>query len=249
MFKTLIIEDESPAARRLERLLQELDFEVVAKLQGVKESIKWFQSNPHPNLIFVDIQLSDGLSFEIFEKTEVKSALIFTTAYDQFTLKAFKLNSIDYLLKPIDKEELKQAVYKFKNLQNTPSEQIEAIKDLLLKQHNHKERFSIQIGQRIKILETKNIDIFYSQDKSTFAKLNSGKDYLLNESLDTISQSLDPFSFFRVSRKFIINITAIKDIISYANSRLKINLHSGFDEEIIVSREKVKEFKNWLTAQ
>jgi len=233
----------------LERLLQELDFEVVAKLQGVQESIDWFQHNPHPNLIFVDIQLSDGLSFDIFEKTAVKSAVIFTTAYDQFTLKAFKLNSVDYLLKPIDKEELKQAVNKYKKLQNTAAVQIDAIKELLLKQNNHKERFSVQIGRRIKIIETQDIGVFYSRDKATFAKLKHGKDYLLNESLENISQSLDPFSFYRVSRKFIVNITAIKDIISYSNSRLKINLNSDFDEEIIVSREKVKEFKNWLTAQ
>ncbi len=249
MLKTLIIEDESPAARRLERLLQDLDFEVVAKLQGVYESIDWFQRNPHPNLIFVDIQLSDGLSFDIFEKIDINSAVIFTTAYDQFTLKAFKLNSIDYLLKPIDKEELKQAVSKFKKLRKTPAGQIEAIKELLLKQNNHQERFSVQIGQRIMIIETKDISIFYSRDKGTYAKVKSGKDYLLSDSLENISQSLDASSFFRISRKFIINITAIKDIISYTNNRLRINLNSDFDEEIIVSREKVKEFKKWLTAQ
>lgn len=247
----LIIEDEKPAARRLNRMLAELGIEVETMLHSVEESINWFQNNKHPDLIFLDIQLSDGLSFEIFEEVEVKSAIIFTTAYDEYALKAFKLNSIDYLLKPIDEDELKVAVDKFKENQPKQSDvqvNIDDIRKLLINpvDRKFKKRFTIKVGQHIKIIHVDEIECFYSENKSTYIHTNSNRNYLIDHSLEHWQEQLDPEQFFRVNRTYIIHINAIKDIISYTNSRLKLILHSYNESEIIVSRERVKEFKNWI---
>ena len=169
--KVIIIEDEKPAARRLQRMLKELDIESHAMLHSVEESVNWFTKNEHPDLIFLDIQLSDGLSFEIFEEVDVKSAIIFTTAYDEYALKAFKLNSVDYLLKPIDIDELKDAVNQFKEMQNASgltSLNIETIKALFKPEgNNYKKRFTVKIGQHLKMISTQKISCFYSENKST----------------------------------------------------------------------------------
>ena len=247
----IIIEDEKPAARRLNRMLSELNIEVQTMLHSVEESINWFQDNKHPDLIFLDIQLSDGLSFEIFEEIEVKSAIIFTTAYDEYALKAFKLNSIDYLLKPLDEDELKIAVDKFKENQTKQSDvqvNIDDIRKLLINpvDRKFKKRFTIKVGQHIKIIHVDEIECFYSENKSTYIHTNSNRNYLIDHSLEHWQEQLNPEQFFRVNRTFIIHINAIKDIISYTNSRLKIILHSYTDSEIIVSRERVKDFKNWI---
>ncbi|KAB1159634.1 response regulator transcription factor [Tenacibaculum aiptasiae] len=249
--KVLIIEDEKPAARRLNRMLAELGIEVETMLHSVEESINWFQKNEHPDLIFLDIQLSDGLSFEIFEEVEVKSAIIFTTAYDEYALKAFKLNSIDYLLKPIDEDELKIAVDKFKENQPKQSDvqvNIDDIRKLLINpvDRKFKKRFTIKVGQHIKIIHVDEIECFYSENKSTYIHTNSNRNYLIDHSLEHWQEQLDPEQFFRVNRTYIIHINAIKDIISYTNSRLKLVLHSFNEAEIIVSRERVKDFKNWI---
>ncbi|MCF2873919.1 MULTISPECIES: LytR/AlgR family response regulator transcription factor [unclassified Tenacibaculum] len=249
--KVLIIEDEKPAARRLNRMLAELGIEVETMLHSVEESINWFQKNEHPDLIFLDIQLSDGLSFEIFEEVEVKSAIIFTTAYDEYALKAFKLNSIDYLLKPIDEDELKVAVDKFKENQPKQSDvqvNIDDIRKLLINpvDRKFKKRFTIKVGQHIKIIHVDEIECFYSENKSTYIHTNSNRNYLIDHSLEHWQEQLDPEQFFRVNRTYIIHINAIKDIISYTNSRLKLVLHSFNEAEIIVSRERVKDFKNWI---
>ena len=247
----LIIEDEKPAARRLNRMLAELGIEVETMLHSVEESINWFQNNKHPDLIFLDIQLSDGLSFEIFEEVAVKSAIIFTTPYDEYALKAFKLNSIDYLLKPIDEDELKVAVDKFKENQPKQSDvqvNIDDIRKLLINpvDRKFKKRFTIKVGQHIKIIHVDEIECFYSENKSTYIHTNSNRNYLIDHSLEHWQEQLDPEQFFRVNRTYIIHINAIKDIISYTNSRLKLILHSYNESEIIVSRERVKEFKNWI---
>lgn len=248
----LIIEDEALAARRLERILVEENFVVLDKIKSVKAAVKWFENNEHPELIFLDIQLSDGLSFEIFDKIEVKSHIIFTTAFDEYALKAFKLNSIDYLLKPIDKDELHAAVEKFKSFHkkeniSLSSEQLEQISRLLSSsQNNYKERFTVKQGVHIHSIQTSEIECFYSENKATYLHTLTGQNYLLDYSLEQVSDLLDPLSFIRVSRKFIININAIKDIISYSNSRLKVKLSSFKDDDIIVSRERVKEFKESL---
>jgi len=249
MYTTIIIEDEKPAARRLQRLLQKLGINTKVMLHSITESVDWLQNNPNPDLIFLDIQLSDGLSFEIFDKVQVKSAIIFTTAYDKYALKAFKLNSVDYLLKPIDIEDLQVAVEKFKknflSHSNTTFD-ITSIKDLL-KEKTYKKRFTIQIGQHLKMFETSEVACFYSEDKSSYAYTENRKSYPLDDSLETIFEQLNPDKFFKVNRKFIVNIDRIKDIISYTNSRLQIKLNGFEKEEIIVSRERVKDFKNWLS--
>lgn len=248
----IIIEDEKPSARRLGRMLKEINIDAQAMLHSVAESIKWFQNNKqHPDLILLDIQLSDGLSFEIFEQVEVMSAIIFTTAYDEYALKAFKLNSIDYLLKPIDDDELKNAINKFKANQPKPHNlqvDLEQIKKLLINplDRNFKDRFTVKIGQHLKMINISEIDCFYSENKATYINTDEKRNYLIDNTLEQLEEQLDPAIFFRVNRKFIINIEAIKDIISYTNSRLQIKLNHFSELDIIVSREKVKGFKNWL---
>ena len=247
----IIIEDEKPAARRLSRLLNELGVEVSTMLHSVEESILWFNENEHPDLIFLDIQLSDGLSFEIFETIEIKSAIIFTTAYDEYALQAFKLNSIDYLLKPIDDEELEVAVKKYKNLKPQPEKlalDFEDIKKLLVNplEREYKKRFTARVGQHLKIINADEVACFYSENKGTYAATLDGRNYLLDITLENLETELEPKTFFRVSRKFYVNINHIKDIVSYTNSRLQIKVNRYDEQEIIVSREKVKDFKLWL---
>ncbi|NNK74428.1 MAG: response regulator transcription factor [Maribacter sp.] len=247
----IIIEDEKPAARRLNRLLADLNVEVSTMLHSVEESLAWFQNNEHPDLIFLDIQLSDGLSFEIFDVVDVQSAIIFTTAFDEYALQAFKLNSIDYLLKPIDDEELENAVNKYRTLK--PSSQklsldFEDVKKLLVNplERDYKKRFTTRVGQHLKIINTSEVECFYSENKGTYAATSEGRNYLLDTTLENLEAELEPKIFFRVSRKFYVNINHIQDIISYTNSRLKIKLNRYIEQEIIVSRERVRDFKLWL---
>jgi DNA-binding LytR/AlgR family response regulator len=247
----IIIEDEKPAARRLSRLLDDLNVEVSVMLHSVEEAINWFRNNAHPDLIFLDIQLSDGLSFEIFEEVEVKSAIIFTTAFDEYALQAFKLNSIDYLLKPIDDEDLEVAVKKYRSLKPEPQKlalDFEDIKKLLVNpiEREFKKRFTVRVGQHIKIINADEVECFYSENKGTYAATIDGRNYLLDTTLENLETELEPKTFFRVSRKFYININHIKDIISYTNSRLQIKLNHFSEQEIIVSRERVRDFKLWL---
>jgi two-component system response regulator LytT len=249
--KTIIIEDEKPAARLLQRKLEKLNVQVDVMLHSVEESIHWFSENEHPDLIFLDIQLSDGLSFEIFEKVAINSAVIFTTAYDEYALKAFKLNSIDYLLKPIDEEDLETAVLKFKARQ-TVSQSIqinfEQIKSMLSNpfEKTFKKRFTVKIGQHLKVILTEEVECFYSENKGTYIHTKDNRDYLIENTLEVLEQELNPEAFFRVSRKFIIPMKAIKEISIYSNSRLRIILPTYKGEEVIVSREKVAEFKVWI---
>ncbi len=249
--RTIIIEDEKPAARRLSRLLAELDVEVSVMLHSVEEAIGWFGNNEHPDLIFLDIQLSDGLSFEIFDEVEVNSSIIFTTAYDEYALQAFKLNSIDYLLKPIDDEDLENAVKKYRNMR--PKEQklsldFDDIKKLLVNpiEREYKKRFTTRVGQHLKIINADEVECFYSENKGTYAATIEGRNYLIDTTLENLESELSPKKFFRVSRKFYINVDHIKDIISYTNSRLQIKLNRFSEQEIIVSRERVLDFKLWL---
>jgi DNA-binding LytR/AlgR family response regulator len=249
--KVLIIEDEKPAARRLNRMLAALDIEAQQMLHSVEESLNWLQNNEHPDLIFLDIQLSDGLSFEIFEEIEVKSAIIFTTAYDEYALKAFKLNSIDYLLKPLDSDELEAAVNQFKQQETKTSDvqvNLDDIRKLLINpvDRKFKKRLSIKVGQHIKIIHIDEIECFYSENKSTYIHTKENRNYLLDNSLENWQEQLNPEQFFRVNRTFIVHINAIKDIVAYSNSRLKLILNSYKETEIIVSRDRVKDFKNWI---
>lgn len=249
--RVIIIEDEKPAARRLQRMLSKLEIETECLLHSVEDALNWFENHPHPDLIFLDIQLSDGLSFEIFETIEINSAVIFTTAYDAYALRAFKLNSIDYLLKPIEEDELAFAIDKYR--MRLPQKQkvtidFDEIKALLVNplDREYKKRFSIKVGQHIKLINIDVIECFYSENKGTYIYTVDGRNYLIETTLEQLENELEPQTFFRVSRKFFVNINAIRDIVSYTNSRLQIKLNSFDKQEIIVSRERVKDFKMWL---
>lgn len=247
--KILIIEDEKPAARRLTQLI--LDRLPGAQIEGnidtVTSAIAWFSTNPQPDLIFLDIQLADGISFEIFEQVKVATPIIFCTAYDQYAIKAFKLNSIDYLLKPIDPEELGRALDKFESGRKEPAISLEQIRSLLQPvPKTFKSRFLVKLGERILTVDVHEIAFFYSEDKFSLLQTNQGKKYIIDYTLDEIEDMVSPDQFFRLNRKYITSIAAIKDVFSYSNSRLKIHLHNSADNDILISREKVGTFKNWL---
>ena len=251
----IIIEDEKPAARLLQRKVEKLGLQINTMLHSVEEAIAWFQNNPHPDLIFLDIQLSDGLSFEIFEyfdkaQQHIKSAVIFTTAYDEYALRAFKLNSIDYLLKPIDEEDLEVAVNKFKarNQAQNISLDFEAIKRMLVNpvEKEYKKRFSVKIGQQLKVISIDEVECFYSENKGTYIHTLDNRDYLIDSTLEVVEAEINPKEFYRVSRKFIVPLKAVKEIQVYSNSRLKIILPTYKDDEVIVARERVSDFKEWI---
>ena len=249
--KIIIIEDEKPAARLLQRKIEKLGYGITTLLHSVEESLEWFQNNDHPDLIFLDIQLSDGLSFEIFEKIDIKSAVIFTTAYDEYALRAFKLNSIDYLLKPIDEEELATAISKFANqfqANSVSNLDFEAIKRMLVNpvSKEYRKRFSVKIGQQIKVIDVVEIECLYSENKGTYIHTSDNRDYLIDSSLEVVEAELDPKNFFRISRKYIIPLHSVKEIQLYSNSRLKISLPTYKADEVIVARERVSDFKEWL---
>lgn len=247
----IIIEDEKPAARLLQRKVEKLGLQINSLLHSVEEAIHWFNNNEHPDLIFLDIQLSDGLSFEIFEAVTINSAVIFTTAYDEYALRAFKLNSIDYLLKPIDEDDLETAVNKFKSRTNTSATlalDFELIKKMLVNpvDRHYKKRFTIKVGQQLKMIPIEEIECFYSENKGTYLHTQDNRNYLLDLTLEQLETELDPTDFFRVSRKFIIPLKTIKEIQLYSNSRLKVILPTYHEDEVVVARERVNEFKEWL---
>lgn len=249
MIQALIIEDEKPSARRLQRMLEKEELEVLGQLHSVEEALEWFQKNPDPELIFLDIQLSDGLSFEIFDQLEIKSSIIFTTAYDEYALKAFKLNSVDYLMKPIDEEELQSAVEKYRRQRGAQREafDISQLREFL--KHStteYKKRFTVQVGQHLKLIKAAEISCFYSENKGTYLHSDSNRSYLLDVSLEKLEPELDPGEFFRVNRQFIVRLGNIADIVTYSNQRLEVRLQDYKDQQIIVSRERVKAFKEWL---
>lgn len=245
----LIVEDEKVAAVRLSGLIEKCDptIDILGIVQSVKNAVQWINTNQAPDLIFMDIQLADGLSFEIFEQTLVKAPVIFTTAYDEYALKAFKVNSIDYLLKPIDLNELKYAIDKFKantKPKEIPTQVFDNILHSLTKKY--KSKFVIKVGEHIKVFTVDDIQCFYTMEKYCFLQNNTGHDYAIDYSLDQLEDLLDPTMFFRINRSFIVSSSSISDIISYSNSRLKVKLHSNKSDDLIVSREKVQDFKKWL---
>jgi len=250
--KVVIVEDEPQAAQRLENLLRLVDskIEVLIILDSVKKSTAWLKSNPEPDLIFMDIQLADGLSFEIFEQTEVVCSVIFTTAFDEYALKAFKVNSIDYLLKPFDKEELQRSIAKYNRLTSTKTdssgmmESISYAMQMLTKKY--KQRFVLKVGEHLKSVEVSEILFFFSLEKTTFCQTKEGRKHILDFTLDQLEGLLDPQRFFRINRKYIVAVDSLQDMVSYANSRLRLILKTSDDNDVIVSRERVQEFKEWL---
>jgi DNA-binding LytR/AlgR family response regulator len=247
--KVLIIEDERPASQKLIRLLKEInpEIEIIDVLQSIERVVNWFSENPSPKLIFMDVQLEDGLCFDIFENCKIEAPVIFTTAYDEYALRAFKVNSIDYLLKPIVQDELKNAIDKFNIIHNSKSDYLKFETVIKQLQPQKKERFLIKIGEHYKSIPTSTVNCFYINERCTFLFTDAAKNYPLDYSLDKIEQLIDSKLFFRISRNFIVNFYAIVDIIACSSSRLKIILTGWTEkEEIVVSRERVIEFKKWI---
>jgi len=244
--RAIIIEDEKPAARYLLRLLQNQGIEPVVLLYSVKESIQWFRQNEEPDLIFLDIQLGDGVSFEIFENVQPKSSIIFTTAYDEYAIKAFKFNSIDYLLKPINEIDLKRAIAKFNEKHTPVFWDAHQLKSLLVNnfENKYRERFLIKIGSNLKTVETENISCFYSKNKGTYL-FTENREYPIEQTLNDLESQLNPKDFFRISRNAIVNLKFIENITTHSGSRYQLVI-KNVDEDLIVSRERVNDFKMWL---
>jgi DNA-binding LytR/AlgR family response regulator len=249
--KVLIIEDEVRAGQRLAQMLRDVDPEihVMATAESVKDAVKFLSAGQSPQLIFSDIQLEDGLSFEIFEQVEVRCPIIFITAYDQYAIDAFKTNGIDYLLKPVDPVRLLQSLNKVKKLSPGLSiDNILALANASMSRNKYKNRFVIRIGERIKTVGVEEVVAFFSQDNATYMLHKDGRRYPLDYSLDLIESMVNPDAFFRVSRKFIVSINACSDITAWSNSRLKINLPGVDDQMVVVARERVQQFKQWLDS-
>ncbi len=250
----IIVEDEKLAAEYLRGLIRRYDpgIEVIFEADSVKKTVQWFDAGGKPDLAFLDIQLADGLSFEIFDRTTVTCPVIFTTAYNEYALRAFKVNSIDYLLKPIDPADLKKAIDRFRTgwLRESPdttAHRLDTI-DRLLHQFTktYKSRFIVKVGEHLRPVTVEEILYFYSLDKATYFATAENRHYPADFSLEYLEEIIDPGRFFRINRKYMISLPAILDIVSYSNSRLKIRLKHSTDEDVIVSREKVSEFKQWL---
>ena len=247
--KAAIIEDEIPAGRLLHKMLSGLrpDWEIVVLPGSVEGSVKWFQEHPHPDIIFLDIQLTDGISFTFIEQTQPESMIIFTTAYDEYAIKAFKVNSIDYLLKPIEESDLEAALCKFERnsaLRSAAPEYRQL--ELGYLAANKKNRFLVQVGDTFRYVETPDVAFFYSEDKLPYLHLFSGKRYIISYSLDQLEGMLDRDVFFRVSRSCISNIRSIRKSSRYFGSRLKLYFEPECPHEVLVSRSRVADFLKWV---
>jgi DNA-binding LytR/AlgR family response regulator len=251
--KVVIIEDEAFAALRLKKMIQDYnpEIKILAELESVAESVKWFKSNPEPDLIFLDIHLEDDLSFAIFEQVNISSPVIFTTAFDEYAIKAFKLKSIDYLLKPIVHEELAAALKKYEQFSglHRNSIDLQSLYNLLTtNEKKYRERFSISVGTKIKIVEALDIAYFFVMDKGVYLRTVQGSTYNIDFTLDKLEEMLNPASFFRINRKYLINITSIANMVAYSRGRIKLELKPKADDEFetIVSIDRSGEFKKWL---
>ncbi len=249
--KILIIEDEKPAADRLIKMIMELEpaSEILAALVSIKSAVEWLMNNPAPDVIMLDIHLADGQSFEIFSLVKVKSPVIFTTAYDEHALDAFKVNSIDYLLKPIKAEDLKRAFEKLKSLNAFNAKQMEEIIGKLnSKTGKYQKRMVIRFGDMIKMVEIAEVAYFYTEDKINYLCTFNNLRYPIDYNLDELEHILEPDSFFRINRQFIINIKAIEKMLAWSKSRVKVILKPVTSEDTIVSTERSPHFKEWLVG-
>jgi DNA-binding LytR/AlgR family response regulator len=247
----LIIENEKPAADKLQHLLYKIDehIAIAGIIETVEGTVNWLQNNPSPDLILLDIQLDDGICFEIFETIKVDTPVIFTTAYDEFTLQAFKVNSVDYLLKPVGEESLRKALNKFKTFHyKLPGDLIKRFSSESAE--HYKSRFLVKIGSHYRSVQISEISCFYILNRATFIKTTTGKEYSIDPSLESVQKTVDPSKFFRINRNCLVYINAISDMISYSSSRLQIRLYEKIrainEEYLVVSREKVNEFKKWI---
>jgi len=254
--RAIIVEDEKRAASHLRRLIQELDkgIDVIAELQTISTSINWFRQNPMPDIVFLDIHLGDGSSFEIFKEINIESPIIFTTAYDEYALKAFGVNSIDYLLKPISKEDLKRALTKIKalsRLQGSESNNSEIIRHLietLSRESAYKKALLVAYKDKLIPVPTKDIAYFYTEYKTVKAVTFNGSNYVIDDSLEKLSQQLAPNDFFRINRQYIVSRNAVIDASIWFANRLALNLKVTTPERLYVSRSNVNEFKCWLSG-
>jgi DNA-binding LytR/AlgR family response regulator len=246
----LIFEDENHTALRLTQLLRKYDSEikVLAVIGSVKQGIQWYRNNPLPDLVFQDILLNDGDCFEIFEEVKVDTPVIFTTAYNEFALRSFNVNSIDYLVKPYDYKDIKKALDKFRNFREMflPPESDLVKKIVFPEKPEIKKRFLVKLGDRYRSIKSEDIAWFVFDDGLTFAVTFENARFPVNYSIDQLSALLEPALFFQVNRKYLVNIESIRNIHAWFNSRFKIEIVPATEEDVIVSRERAKEFKLWL---
>lgn len=248
--KAIIIEDENLTAKRLQSLLHKYDptIQVLEILPSVQEAVEWFNTHPEPDIIFMDIHLEDDLAFKIFEQIHLHAPVIFTTAYDEYMIKAFKVNSIDYLLKPINYEELVQSIEKFKNLKKQfANPNMETLLQFMgTKEPEYKSRFMITVGTRIKSIETEDIAYFYSEEKLTFMVTKEGQQLPIDFSLDKLTGLLNPKDYFRISRQFIVSFESIQSVHAHIKGKLKLELKPACKFEVFVSGDRMSDFKEWL---
>jgi DNA-binding LytR/AlgR family response regulator len=256
--KILIVEDEELAVKKIRKTLSgvEPDAEVVAVTDSILSTVNWLDGNPAPDLILMDIELSDGQSFEIFNQTTIKSPVIFTTSYDEYALKAFKVNSIDYLLKPIQKEDLEAALQKLKSVKDMykagePKADVSIdnlVKELQqkLQPKEYRKRFLVKHAQKLVSIEVEEIAYFFSDGRLNFFKTFDNKKFVVDYTMDELEDMLDPDKYFRISRSFYISVNSVDQIHDYFGNRLLLHLKPAVDKESIVSREKVTEFKKWM---
>lgn len=251
--KVVIIEDEHLTAGRIETLLQEIDpdISVLAILDSVRSALQWFRQNDNPDLVFMDIQLADGLSFDIFDQVEINYPVIFITAYQEYAIKAFKVNSVDYLLKPVTEEDLRMALNKYRNFfiqkKNSPAigyDVLNSIRDMISKPY--KSRFMIKVGEHIRSVDVADILFFYSMQKGTYLHNSENRNYAVDFTLDSLVEKLDPSRFFRINRKYIISHQAISDLINISANKIKVKLVQNEDDQVYISRERIHDFKGWL---
>lgn len=250
MIRTLIIEDETLAARRLEKMLKALDDEIVivGMADTVAGALEWLQANSHPDLIMLDIQLGDGLSFSIFRRVKVESYVIFTTAYDEYAIQAFELNSVGYLLKPVDSDRLETALMKFRKMREVrQSIDIESIvRAMEERKERHRKRFVVNVGNRLRIVEADSVAYFYSLEKSTFLCTFENKNYPLEYSLDAVEAMVDSTRWFRINRSLIVSMKSIARIDIMSKSRIKVTTEPPFQGEVMVSGPRTPQFRRWL---
>lgn len=257
--KILIVEDEELAVKKLTKTVNSVDenAEIIGVADSIKGTVEWLGSHPAPDLILMDIELADGQSFEIFGLTEVKSPVIFTTSYDEYALQAFKVNSIDYLLKPVQKEDLEVALNKYKQLKNLYSKEEnkpealnleKIVKELQqkLQPKEYRKRFLVKHGQKLISVEIDDIAYFFSDGRLNFFKTHDNKKFVVDYTMDELEEMLDPEKYFRISRSFYVSVGSIDQIHDYFGNRLLLHLKPTVEKEAIVSREKVSEFKKWM---
>ncbi|MEL6918218.1 MAG: LytTR family DNA-binding domain-containing protein [Bacteroidota bacterium] len=249
--KAVIVEDESIASRRLAHLIQELapEISIVGQITSVENGLQWFGANPLPDLIFLDIQLNDGYGFDILDQIENHPPIIFTTAYNEYAIRGFKYNGLDYLLKPIDKKDLDNALHKFRKTANSNTNLLEngsfeQIKKLFNKEYKH--RFMVKIGNQFNTFNVDDIAFFKSDEGLIFLHTHTGQRYPVEYTVDQLEEILDPVQFFRINRKYMVSVKAVEEIHSYFNSRLLLKLVPTQDDQVIVSRERTTNFKRWL---